>query len=88
MALRDISLVGDPANQVDISSTGTIAGTVTVNNGGVVKFNVDSYPIDPGTGTAYNVCTITLTSASVAWSHSSPGPAGGVTGTIKVGQGG
>ena len=81
MAAEPIPMPAD-STQVDIDQFGNISGEVEVNNGGVVKFNVTQYGIDPNTGQQGNVCIITLTSANIAWSTS---PIEGQN-TIKVGN--
>lgn len=82
MAAEPIPMPED-STQVDIDQNGNISGQVEVNNGGVVKFNVTQYGIDPNTGQQGNVCEITLTSSNVAWSTS----AAAGQNTIKVGNG-
>jgi hypothetical protein len=70
------------STEVTINSDNSINGQVSVNNGGVVKFQVSSYPTDPQTGAPYNTCTVTISSSDVSWSTS---PAAGQN-TIKVGN--
>jgi hypothetical protein len=70
------------STEVTINSDNSINGQVSVNNGGVVKFQVSSYPTDPQTGAPYNTCTVTISSSNVSWSTS---PAAGQN-TIKVGN--
>jgi hypothetical protein len=68
--------------EVTINPDNSINGQVTVNNGGVVKFQVSGYPIDQSTGAPYNTCTVTISSSDISWSTSA------VAGqnTIKVGN--
>jgi hypothetical protein len=72
----------ETSTEVTINSDNSINGQVTVNNGGVVKFQVSSYPNDPQTGSPYNTCTVTISSSDISWSTS---PAAGQN-TIKVGN--
>jgi len=83
MAAEPIPMPED-STEVIINSDGSISGEVSVNNGGVVKFQVSSYPIDHNTGAPYNECFVTLTSANITWGTS---PAAGQN-TISVGNGG
>ena len=76
MATQPIQQVTDNP-QVTISPNGTYS-TVTINNGGVVKFEVSSYP--PGT----NQCNITL---GITFSNQSVVPIkDAAPGTIKIGS--
>jgi hypothetical protein len=75
--------IGDPTNEVEIDSSGTVSGEVQVNNGGEVKFNVTSYGIDPHTGQTANTCIVTITSANISWTTL----ADAGQNTIKVGNG-
>lgn len=81
MAAEPIPMPED-STQVDIDQYGNPSGQVEVNNGGVVKFNVTQYGIDPNTGQQGNICIITLTSGNVTWSTS----ADAGQNTIKVGN--
>ena len=67
------------SNEVDIAAdaTWTPLGGVTINNGGVAKFDV-TYP------TGMNTCTITF--ASVIFSFVAD-PDGTGSGTVKIGSG-
>ena len=81
MAAEPIPMPED-STEVTINSDGTITGAVSVNNGGVIKFQVSSYPTNPNTGTPYNDCIVTITSSDVTWATSA---AAGQS-TIKVGN--
>ena len=83
MAAEPIPMPED-STEVTINSDGSVSGVVSVNNGGVVKFQVSSYPTDPSTGAPYNECIVTLSSSNITWATS---PAAGQS-TIKVGNGG
>jgi hypothetical protein len=67
----------DQSNVITINADGTFAptGGVTINPGGVVKFDV-TYP------TGMNTCTVTF--GSISFSYEA-GVEGGPTNTIKVG---
>ena len=81
MAAEPIPMPED-STQVDINAQGVINGLVDVNNGGVVKFNVTQYGIDPSTGQQGNICIVTITSSNITWSTS----AAAGQNTIKVGN--
>ena len=81
MAAEPIPMPED-STEVTINSNNSINGQVTVNNGGVVKFQVSSYPTDPNTGAPYNECFITISSSDITWATSA---AAGQS-TIKVGN--
>jgi hypothetical protein len=68
--------------EVTINPDNSIDGQVTVNNGGVVKFQVSSYRIDPNTNAPYNECFVTITSSDITWGTS----AAAGQNTIKVGN--
>jgi hypothetical protein len=70
--------------EVTINSDGSISGDVSVNNGGVVKFQVSSYPINPQTGSPYNQCIVTLNSSNISWQTIAAAGQSGIT----VGNGG
>jgi hypothetical protein len=59
-------MAGDD-NKVTINSNNSIDGQVEVNNGGVIKFEVSSYPTDPQTGEPYNVCIVTIQDTDISW---------------------
>jgi hypothetical protein len=89
MAARPLPITG-PTNEVDIDQYGNVSGAVTVNNGGVVKFNVTQYPIDPNTGQPYNQCMVSVKQEDVSWATTTARsltatPDSGIS-TIKVGQ--
>ena len=67
----------DESNVITISADGTFTptGGVTINPGGLVKFNV-TYP------TGMNTCTVTF--GSISFSYEA-GVEGGPTNTVKVG---
>ena len=72
--------VADPpeSNKITINPDGTWSpASVTINNGGVVKFDVTSYP--PG----MNTCTVTIGSVTFSFSPDTKETPGG---TIKVGS--
>jgi hypothetical protein len=89
MAAKPLPMTG-PSNEVDIDQNGIVTGSMTVNNGGLVKFDVTSYPTDPNTGQPYNQCMVTIGPGNISWATVSQqqrvatGFAG--TSTIKVGQ--
>ena len=66
MAAEPIPMPED-STEVTINSDGSINGDVSVNNGGVVKFQVSAYPIDPQTGSPYNLCIVTINSSNISW---------------------
>jgi hypothetical protein len=82
MAAEPIPMPED-STQVTIDSNNSVSGVVSVNNGGVVKFQVSSDPIDPNTGAPYNECIVTISSSDITWATSA---AAGQS-TIKVGNG-
>jgi hypothetical protein len=72
--------VGDPPpdNKITINQDGTwTPASVTINNGGIVNFDVPAYPA----GT--NTCTVTIGSVSFSFNPDVQGTPGG---TIKVGS--
>ncbi|HET9407363.1 MAG TPA: hypothetical protein VFO39_09005 [Candidatus Sulfotelmatobacter sp.] len=80
MAAKPIPRVED-ATEVTINPDNTVVGQVEVNNGGMVKFEVSSYPYNQQ-GQQYNECYVTITSANISWGISpDAGPS-----TIKVGN--
>ena len=83
MAADPIPMPED-STEVTINPDNSINGQVEVNNGGVIKFQVSSYPAIPGTNPVeyYNACTVTITSSDISWSVS---PDAGQN-TIKVGN--
>jgi len=83
MAADPIPMPED-STEVTINPDNSINGQVEVNNGGVVKFQVSSYPAIPNTNPVeyYNSCTVTITSSDISWSVS---PDDGQN-TIKVGN--
>ena len=83
MAADPIPMPED-STEVTINPDNTIDGQVEVNNGGVIKFQVSSYPAIPNTDPVeyYNTCTVTITPSDISWSVS---PAAGQN-TIKVGN--
>ena len=74
--------MADDGNKVTINPDNSIDGQVEVNNGGVIKFEVSSYPTDPQTGQPYNACIVTLQSTDITWETT---PIAGQN-TIKVGN--
>ena len=66
MAADPIPMPED-STQVTINSDGTITGDVSVNNGGVVKFQVSAYKIDPQTGSPYNLCIVSIGPSNISW---------------------
>ena len=83
MAAEPIPMPED-STQVTSNSDGTVSGDVSVNNGGVVKFQVSSYPTNPQTGSPYNQCIVTITPSNITWATV---PDAGQS-TISVGNGG
>jgi hypothetical protein len=81
MAAQPIPMPQD-STEVTINSDGTVSGQVEVNNGGVVKFQVSGYPIDPQTGAPYNTCIVTISQSDISWETTA------IAGqnTIKVGN--
>ena len=73
-----IPIVDDPQDpKVHIDANGNVTGGGTLNNGGVLKIDVDAYP--PG----YNQCLVTVTCTGWANIQDTSGIPGG---TIKVGS--
>lgn len=68
--------------EVTINPDDSVVGQVNVNNGGMVKFQVSSYPTDPSTGAPYNTCIVTISSSDISWETL---PIAGQN-TIKVGN--
>ena len=70
--------------EVTINPDNSVVGQVEVNNGGMVKFQVSSYPPIPNTNPVeyYNTCTVTIASSDINWSVS----AADGQNTIKVGN--
>src|SRR5258708_2909456 len=66
MAAEPIPMPED-SPQVTINPDDTVVGQVNVNNGGVVKFQVSSYPTDPSTGAPYNTCIVTISPSDISW---------------------
>jgi hypothetical protein len=83
MAAEPIPMPED-STQVTINSDGSVSGGVSVNNGGVVKFQVSGYPNDPQTGAPYNLCIVTINSSNISWLTIPDGGQNGIT----VGSGG
>ena len=83
MAAEPIPMPEDNT-EVTINSDGSISGNVSVNNGGVVKFQVSSYPNNPQTGSPYNLCIVTINSSNISWETVPNGVPSGIT----VGNGG
>jgi hypothetical protein len=81
MAANPIPMPED-STEVTINPDNTIDGQVEVNNGGVVKFQVSGYPIDPVTGAPYTVCIVTIQPGDIGWATS----AAAGQNTIKVGN--
>ena len=71
--------VTDPqSNKITINSDGTwTPANVTINNGGVVNFDVPTWP------TGMNTCTITIGTVTFSYTAEVSGTPGG---TIKVGS--
>jgi hypothetical protein len=71
--------IGDPQAdpKVQIDANGNVTGGGTINNGGVLKIDVDAYPA------GYNQCQVSV--AFVAWGNTED-TSGIPGGTIKVGS--
>ncbi len=84
-------VVGDPPNQITINWSydqygnvvTTLSGTVSVNPGGNVKFDIDPSNFPTIGGQLQNVCNVQVT--FVSWGYVAPDVATG-GGTIKVGS--
>jgi hypothetical protein len=83
MAAQPIPMPED-STEVKINPDNTIDGQVQVNNGGMIKFEVSSYPAIPNTNPVeyYNTCTVTIAQSDISWSVS----AAEGQNTIKVGN--
>jgi hypothetical protein len=82
MAAQPVPLTG-PNDEVQIYAD-SVSGEVQINNGGMVKFQVMEWPIDPNTGQPYNTCMVNITEADISWATEDTL----TQNTIKVGNGG
>jgi hypothetical protein len=74
---------GNASNKISIDANGKVTGGATLNNGGVLKIDVDSYKA------GYNQCQVTVTVTGWGNSASAASGAGAAIlpgGTIKVGS--